>query len=423
MLKDLKSQIKGLPRAPGIYQFYDEKGALLYVGKSKDLKKRASSYFRSKNLGPKTEQLVKKIKYIKYIKVFSEFEALMLESDLIRKNQPFYNIISRDDKSPVYIKISGEPIDLITLARKPQIEEGDFVKGPLPSAKMAKLILKRVRRIFPYCQHANPKKPCLYVHLGLCPYPYRDKTAQREYLKSINHIKKLLNGKSKTLFKELTTEMKISSEEQNYEEAAVVKRQIQNLEYLTTRFHDPRDFLEAPNLVDDKITERLTSLQNLLGLPDIPNRIECYDISNIQGKMATGSMVVFTNGQPDKREYRRFKIKFLETPNDFLMMRQVLSRRFKNYWPHPSLIVVDGGKGQLRVAFDVLRSLKLKIPVISLSKRREEIFMPNLKNPIRLQADSPARQLVQATRDEAHRFAITYHRQLRSLRFLAKVSA
>ena len=203
MPSEIRTQIQNLPKAPGIYQFFDEKGSLLYVGKSKDIKKRVSSYFTSTNLGPKTEQLVEKIKDIKYIKVFSEFEALMLESDLIRKNQPFYNIISRDDKSPIYIKIAKEKIPLIALVRKPQVSKDDFVKGPLPSAKIAKLILKKVRRIFPYCQHKNSKKPCLYVHLGLCPYPYKDKESKHEYLMTVNRIKKLLGGRIKTLKREL----------------------------------------------------------------------------------------------------------------------------------------------------------------------------------------------------------------------------
>lgn len=416
----LKLQIAALPQEPGIYEFFDGKGKLLYVGKSKNIKKRVASYFTNKYLGPKTHQLVTKIAKIEHIKVFSEFEALMLESDLIRKNQPFYNSIAKDDKSPVYVKISGKPVPLISLVRKPQIARGDFVKGPLPSSKMAKLILKKVRRIFPYCQHKNPKRRCLYVHLGLCPYPYSDEKAQNDYVKSITRTKKLLDGKTQVLYRELKTEMNIFSAKQMYEEAANVKNQIEHLKYLTTTFHDPRDFLEAPNLVDDKITERLESLKNVIGLETIPERIECYDISNIQGKMATGSMVVFTNGRPNKNEYRRFKIKFLETPNDYLMIKQVLSRRFRNDWPRPGLIVIDGGKGQLSAALEVLKNLEQETPVVALAKRLEEIFIPHKQLPISLKADDPARQLVQAIRDEAHRFAITYHRKLRSLKFVEK---
>ena len=414
-MESIKDQIKKLPQEPGIYKYFDDAGELLYVGKSVNIKKRVASYFASRDLGPKTNLLVSQIFKIDYIKVFSEFEALMLESDLIQNHKPFYNIISRDDKSPIYIKIAGKPVPIITLVRKPEI-----IKGPLPSVKMAKLTLKRIRRIFPYCQHTNPKKPCLYVHLGLCPYPYLDRQSLETYLKTIARIKKLLSGKSSTLLKELVAEMGNFSKTQQFESASMLKKQIENLQYLTTTYYDPKDYLEQPTLVDDKTNKRLTDLQNLLNLPSPLNRIECYDISNIQGTNATGSMVVFTNGVADKSQYRRFKIKILDTPNDFLMMRQVLIRRLKNDWPTPNLMVIDGGKGQLGVAVEVLHTFKKKIPVVGLAKRLEEIFLPGNPQPIALKADSPARQLVQAIRDEAHRFAITYHRKLRALKFLEK---
>jgi len=241
-----------------------------------------------------------------------------------------------------------------------------------------------------------------------------------EYTKAIARIKKLLTGKTKVLLKELTAEMNLLSKNQQFENAAILKKQIENLQYLTTTYYDPREYLEQPTLVDDKTNKRLVDLQNHLDLPNPLTRMECYDISNIQGKNATGSMVVFTNGVADKSQYRRFKIKFLDTPNDFLMMRQVLTRRLRNDWPKPDLIVIDGGKGQLSVAVEVLADLKLKIPVVGLAKRLEEIFLPNNSVPITLKADSPARQLVQAIRDEAHRFAITYHRKLRALQFIEK---
>lgn len=421
-MNSIKDQVKKLPECPGIYKYYDPKGTLLYVGKSVNLKKRVASYFVSKDLGPKTNLLVQNISKVEFIKVFSEFEALMLESDLIRRHKPFYNIISKDDKSPIYIKITNDRAPQILLVRKPVTKRGEYVKGPLPSSKTAKQILKKIRHIFPYCQHKNPPKPCLYVHLGLCPYPYRDEVSQSDYQKTIARIKKLLNGKSKQLLRELTTEMNLLSEAQSFEEAAEVKKQIASLQFLTSTYHDPREFLEQPTLVDDRINIRLADLQNILGLPNLLNRIECYDISNIQGKNATGSMVVFTNGVADKSQYRRFKIKILDTPNDFLMMKQVLTRRFRNDWPRPDLIIIDGGKGQLGVATEVIKSFKLRIPVIGLAKRLEEIFTPTTTVPISLKTDSPARQLVQSIRDEAHRFAITYHRKLRALRFIEKTN-
>lgn len=417
-MQSLSSTVKKLPNNPGIYQFYDRNGKLIYVGKSISLKKRVASYFTTKNLGPKTSLLVKNIHSIKHIKVFSEFEALLLESDLIRTNKPFFNIIAKDDKSPIYIKISEDDIPLISLNRKETPKRGVFIKGPFPSTKVTKEILKMTRKIFPYCHHRNPKKPCLFVHLGLCSYPQQSEDAKREYQETIKKIKKLLSGRSKKLIKELTREMQLASKGQQYEQALVIKRQIQNLEYLTTVFRTPREFLERPTLVDDLAVLRLKDLKEKLSLKHLPQRVECYDISNLQGKQATGSMVVFKNGQPEKSQYRRFKIKFSEKPNDYLMLKEVLTRRFKNAWPTPDLIIIDGGKGQLNAAASAVANANGNIQIVSLAKRLEEIYILGVTLPVSLPKESPARQLAQAIRDEAHRFAITYHRHLRSKQFL-----
>jgi excinuclease ABC subunit C len=417
-MKSLASTIKQLPDSPGIYQFYDGNGKLIYVGKSISLKKRVASYFTTKNLGPKTNMLVKQIKAVKTIKVFSEFEALLLESELIRSSKPFFNIIAKDDKSPIYIKITDDEVPLLTLSRKELPKRGIFIKGPFPSTRVTKEILKMTRKIFPYCQHKKPKKPCLFVHLGLCPYPQQNESAKEQYKGSIIKIKKLLSGHSKKLIKELTAEMQQASKKQQYEQALIVKLQIQNLKYLTTVFRTPREYLERPTLVDDLAIVRLKDLKDKLLLKHIPQRIECYDISNIQGKFATGSMVVFKNGQPEKSQYRKFKIKFSQKPNDYLMLKEVLARRFSNTWPTPDLIVIDGGKGQLNAAVSIVVKRNADIRVVSLAKRLEEIYTPEKVLPISLPKESPARQLAQAIRDEAHRFAITYHKHLRSKQFL-----
>lgn len=417
-MKNLKLQIKLLPQGPGIYKFYDENENLLYVGKSISIKKRVSSYFVNKNLGPKTDLLVSKIAKISSVKVFSEFEALLLESELIRTYQPFFNIISKDDKSPIYIKITNDTNPLITLTRKGGNPKGTFLKGPFPSAKITKSILRNVRKIFPYCQHKNPKKPCLFVHLGLCPYPYLSKESSIHYLKEIKKIKKLLSGQTKSLIRDLNLEMKAYSQNQLYEKALVIKKQIENLEFLQKSYRLPREFLEQPTLVDDLTMLRLKDFKKVLNLRRLPKRIECYDISNMSGKNATGSMVVFTNGVPDKSQYRKFKIKSLHSPNDYAMHQEVLSRRTKNDWPMPDVMIIDGGRGQLNAALEILNKKNYSTTVISLAKRLEEIYNPNRDQPIRLPKESPARQLAQAIRDEAHRFAITYHRKLRSRSFL-----
>ena len=414
----LKKTIANLPQTPGIYQFYDKDKKLLYVGKSVSIKHRVNSYFTSKNLGPKTTLLVKNIKDIKYIKVFSEFEALLLEAELIRTHKPFFNIEAKDDKSPIYIKISNGLIPLLSTTRKEKTKKGIFLKGPFPSAKTTKAILKQLRKIFPYCQHKNPKTPCLFVHLGLCPYPYGTAKAKEKYTKDIVKIKTLLSGKSKVLIRELKAEMQCAARELRFEDAQLVKKQMLNLQYLTTTYTTPREFMERPTLVDDLTMARLKDIKKELGLKKLPRRIECYDISNFQGTNATGSMVVFINGQSDKGQYRRFKIKFTNKPNDYEMIREVIARRLKNDWPEADLMIIDGGIGQLNSAIGMITKYKKKIPIVSLAKRLEEIYIPDTKVPISLPAQSPARQLVQALRDEAHRFAIGYHKLLRAKIFL-----
>lgn len=417
-MASIKDKINKLPDTPGVYLFYGQDNILLYVGKSLSIKKRVLSYFTNKNLGQKTDKLVSKIQDIKYIKVFSEFEALLLESDLIRTNNPFYNTIAKDDKSPIYIRITKTDIPLVEIVRRPQSFKKDFIKGPFPSAKSTRTILRNIRQIFPYCHHNNPRKPCLFVHLGLCPYPYASQQAREKYLQNIANMKKLLSGKDKSLGRKLKSQMQQASQELKYEEALVAKKQIQNMEYLTTTYTHPREFLEKPTLVDDLTLTRLKDLKNKLNLAKIPVRVECYDISNIQGNFATGSMVVAINGNPDKSQYRRFKIKFTHKPNDFEMIKEVIARRLKNDWPTADLMIIDGGKGQLNSALEMINKYHSGIPVVSLAKRLEEIYVPNQQDPISLPKESPARQLAQAIRDEAHRFAITYHRLLRSKDFI-----
>ncbi len=412
------SQIAKLPQEPGIYKFFDETGTLLYVGKSVSIKKRVQSYFVSKDLGPKTNRLVQNIARVEHIKVFSEFEALLLESELIRTRTPFYNIISKDDKSPLYIKITDDEIPLIQTTRKIKPKRGVFLKGPFQNTKTARSVLLLTRRIFPYCVHKNPRKPCLYVHLGLCPYPYKDDASKLEYLNTITKIKKLLSGKSNSLTRDLVREMKDLSKRQDYEKAAVIKKQIESLKYLQNTYRTPREFLEQPTLVDDLTLLKLKAFQKVLELKKLPKRIECYDISNISGTNATGSMVVLTNGKVDKSQYRRFKIKYKHTPDDFEMMREVLARRIKNDWPKPDVIIIDGGRGQLNAAISIVNKYQYQTTVVSLAKRLEEIYTPDKVLPISLPKESPARQLAQQIRDEAHRFAITYHRKLRSKSFL-----
>lgn len=415
---NLKKQITKLPLSPGVYIFRDKDENIIYVGKSVLVRNRVSSYFKTKNLGLKTQLMVSKISRIDIIKVFSEFEALLLEAQLIKKYKPFFNIQAKDDKSPLYIKISNDQIPIISTTRKPKNQEKAFVKGPFPSTKTTRETLRIVRKIFPYCHHSNPKKPCLYVHLNLCPYPHADEESKNAYIGSVNKIKELLRGKNQPLLKILNSEMANFSNNQEYEKAQTTRNQIEKLQYVLNTYHNPQEFMAQPTLVDDQAFKKLENLKNILKLKKAPKRIECYDISNIMGHFATGSMVVFTQGLPDKSEYRKFKIKFIQKPNDYEMLKQVLLRRFRNKWPKPNLIIVDGGKGQLNIAYSIINRFKLKIPIIAIAKRHEEIYTTQNYTPVSLPKENLARQIVQAARDEAHRFALNYHKLLRSKKFL-----
>jgi len=209
---------------------------------------------------------------------------------------------------------------------------------------------------------------------------------------------------------------------EKFEEAQNIKIKIEKIEYILSTFRDPLEFLRHPTLIDDLTNTRLENLKKILALKKSPKRIECYDISSTSGKEATGSMAVFENGISQKSEYRKFRIKFKNSPDDYEMIREVLIRRFKNSWPIPDIIVIDGGKGQLSTALSALKESGIKIPVITIAKKFEEIYCAGKLIPLRLNKESPARQLIQATRDEAHRFALSYHRLLRAKKLYGQMA-
>lgn len=410
---DFKSTINKLPNTPGIYIFKDKNNNIIYIGKSQAIRKRVRSYFLDGTLGAKTKSLVKRLANISYIQVNSDFEAILLESELIKKYKPFFNIQAKDNKKPLYIKITNDKIPLVLLSRLDK-EQGIFLKGPFQSSKTARQILKVSRKTFPFCHHKNPPKPCLYTHLNLCPYPYLSKKTQVEYIKSINKLKKLLSGNHKKLIKNLILEMKVLSHKQKFEQAEIVKKQIAKIQEILTINFNKSELLNRPGLAEDVALTRLADLKRVLILKKIPKRIECFDVSDLQGKNATGSMAVFINGVSEKSQYRKFKIRFAKKPNDYQMLKEVLLRRFHNNWDIPDIVVIDGGKGHLNTALTALKKFNLQIIVISIAKRYEQIYIQNIHKPLTLSKESPARQLIQAARDEAHRFALAYHKILRA---------
>ncbi|MEK7209498.1 MAG: UvrB/UvrC motif-containing protein, partial [Patescibacteria group bacterium] len=308
--------------------------------------------------------------------------------------------------------------------------------GPFPDSKAMKMVLRIIRKIFPYQSVPNhPKKICLYYHLGLCPCPpvfsakggpasgWDSKEFEREYRKNIKHIIDFLNGNTKKIIRELKKERDLLSHNENFEKAKEIQNKINAIELITGPFYNNTfDPDINPNFMEDLRKKEINDLREILNKNNILvenlKRIECYDISNISGVYATGSMVVFTNGEKDSQWYRRFKIKLNKGPNDFAMITEVLKRRLNHpEWPMPNLIIIDGGKGQVSSVLKVLKETNNQISLIGLAKKEETIITSDLRE-ISLPKDSDALKLMMRIRDEAHRFAIAYHRKLRSKNFL-----
>lgn len=409
--------------------FKDSNGKILYVGKAKDLKKRVSSYFSHKALDTKTLKLVSLVKKIDTVRVGSEIEAFLLEASLIKKHKPFYNIKLIDDKSYPYVEITTDSNPAVTITRR-KIDKKAHYFGPYSDVGSLKVVLKLIRKVFPYQSVKNhPKRKCLYFHLGLCPCILGNADNMEEYKKNLRNIEKFLDGKKEEVIKRLiqTREQFVKKEE--FERAKLIQDKIDRITLITSETYEPFQYMNKPDFYYERIERELNSLREILQpfYPDIKTlrRIECYDISNTSGKQATGSMVVFHNGDKESGEYRRFKIKTKDTPDDFHMMREVLSRRLKNtQWKEPDLMVIDGGRGQVGAVLKALASIGKRIPVIGLAKREETIVVP-VKNvndiefiEVKLPNSTPGINLLRRIRDEAHRFAITYHKLLRKKAFL-----
>ncbi len=361
---------------------------------------------------------------IETIRVSSEIEAFLLESSLIKKNRPFYNIKLIDDKSYPMIQITKGSNPSVTIVRKKTDKKAIYF-GPYSDAGALKVVLKLLRKIFPYQSVLNhPKKKCLYYHLGLCPCVSAEPTNIETYKKNLRRMQKFLDGRKEEVLKTLIQERDSLSNEEMFEEAAIVQGKIDRINLITSETYEPFNYMDKPDFYFQRIEDEVASLKKILAdyYPNIGNlsRIECYDISNTSGTNATGSMVVFENGDKNSKEYRRFKIRTKDTPDDFHMMREMLTRRLKNDdWPIPSLLVIDGGKGQVGSALKALANTRKTFPVIGLAKKEETIIVP-INNAlgkdfveIKLSNSTPGVNLLRRIRDEAHRFAITYHKLLR----------
>ena len=437
-------KVENLPQSPGSYIFKDVTGKVIYVGKAKNLRSRVKSYFSLKIPSDfKTSELVRRINDLEFIKVDSEFEAIILEAELIKKYKPKYNIVLKDDRSKIYIVIRNDIITIsgkkyklpkVVTARKPDLLETDTVFGPYPNNMVVRNILTTSRKIFPfrdcnYSKFAKYKKigsPCLYGHMGICSSPClaNEVSDLSNYKKSISGLKKILSGNVTGLIKDINKKMLTYSKNENFEDAAVCRDLLDKFYFVQKTFREAEEYINNPYLVDDISKKSLEDIKDFLPvLKKVPSRIECYDISNISGKEAVGSMVVSINGTINKSEYKRFRIKFKKTPDDFGMMYEVLYRRLKRElpgsgmrsWGIPDLIIVDGGKPQVSSASDVLKDLNMSVPVVGIAKKYETLVCKEGEDFIEKNflKDSLGMKLIIKLRDESHRFAQSYHHLLR----------
>jgi excinuclease ABC subunit C len=517
-----------LPLVPGVYLLKDSADRILYVGKAKSLKKRVKSYFRS-DLDPKTRALMNQFHHLEYIVTDTEKEALILESNLIKKHMPRYNIRLKDDKRYPYIRVTNEKFPRVIITRR-VLDDGSYYYGPFTEATTLRRLVKFIKALFKVRDCKNMDGPCLNYQIDLCRAPCDNKISEAEYKKMVDNVSMFFEGKYDEIMKALKGEMIEAAENHEFEKAAVLRDQINSVEdvlekqkmeftgdldqdvvasasdeelacvavfsvrkgkiigredflmgggensseekivtaFLKQYYMGPRHVpskiilhkdVEDRKLIEEWLSEKreaevdievpvegiefrlarmvsknaqillnhqkevkgaLVDLKKYLGIAKIPKRIEAYDISNISGQNAVGSMVVFENGTPKKSAYRRYKIE-TEGPDDYAMMKEMLTRRFtsliNNQDSEPDLVLVDGGKGQLNIALEVFHSLNITYPVIGLAKEFEHVFIPQTPSPLILPRNSEALLLLQRIRDEAHRFAITYHKKLRSKEF------
>ncbi|MEQ8903674.1 excinuclease ABC subunit UvrC [Ekhidna sp.] len=531
-----KEEYLRLPEKPGVYKFLDADETIIYVGKAKSLKKRVASYFTKANLdNRKTYRLVSEIQQIEFVIVSSEFDALLLENNLIKEHQPRYNILLKDDKSFPSICITNERFPRIYSTRRIDHSKGEYF-GPYTSVKAMNGVLELIRKLHKIrtCKYNLSKenvrkkkyKVCLEYHIGNCLGPCEGLQSEDDYLKDIDEARKILKGKIGIVGKSYRERMQEAAANLKFEVAQSYKDKIERLEkfqsrslivnqkitntdvfsmttsendkflfinymriengaivnsetievkkkieednqevfrfsmfdlrkkynssnpqILTNLAVDPWEEVEitVPKIGDKKHLVELSfknalyfkkerfskkstqpnealllNLQKDLKLPDLPVHIECFDNSNIQGTSPVASMVCFKNGKPSKSNYRKFNIKTVKGPDDFASMKEVVGRRYSHLKKEgldlPNLIVIDGGKGQLSAACEALKGLDLygQIPIIGIAKKLEEIYYPEDSIPLYISKKSTSLKLIQQLRDEAHRFAINFHRQKRS---------
>jgi len=425
-------KVKSFPQTPGVYLMKDAAGRVIYVGKAKNLRSRAGSYFlKAAEQDRRTADLVQEIRDIDYLEAESEVDALLLESRLVKDVQPKFNSDLKDDKTFPYLQITThEDYPRVEFTRTPR-QKGVKLYGPFTSAGSLRGAIVVLQRIFKFrtCTldiDADDEqwrwfRPCLLASIGQCTAPCNLRISKEDYRRDINRLKTFLEGGKKRLLEEMRQDMLAASAKLEFEKAARLRDEIRLLETLAERGDLEENVQPEVFLVDPK--KGLAGLEKVLGLKSTPRVIEGVDIAHLAGDETVASLVQFIDGLPFKPGYKRYRIKTVDGIDDFKSIHEVVSRRFSRLVREgtslPDIFLVDGGKGQLSAALDALESLGIEPPcIISLAKREEEVFLPGKSEPLRLSRDSYSLRLLEYVRDEAHRFAQHYHHLLRGKRTL-----
>lgn len=420
-------KVKSFPHAPGVYLMKDAHQRVIYVGKAKDLRKRAGSYFlHAAEVDERTRFLVKEIRDIDFIQARSEVDALLMEARLIKDIQPQYNRELKDGKSFPYLQIrTHEQFPRVEATREP-LSSGVKLYGPFTSpVRGALVVMQKVFR-FRTCQYDIREedskrrffRPCLLASIGQCTAPCCGRISREEYRKMIHRLQRFLDGKRDELIQEMQDEMKSASKALNFEQAAMIRDQLAALENLNKCGDLERNVQPEVFQMDPK--RGLVGLQKVLRLPKTPRIIEGVDIAHLQGEATVASLVQFIDGLPFKSGYKRYKIKSVDGINDFASIGEVVYRRLKRLKEEngtlPDIFLIDGGKGQLHSAEEAAARAGVQVKLVSLAKRDEEVFISGEEEPLHLSRHAWSLRLLQYVRDEAHRFAQHYHHLLRSRR-------
>jgi excinuclease ABC subunit C len=422
-------RVKSFPGAPGVYLMKDAKGVVIYVGKAKNLRNRASHYFTKQAAEDmRTAEMVARIADIDFLQAESEVDALLMEARLIKDIQPRYNLQQRDDKSYPYLQIRvREDFPRVEFTRTPK--RGAKLYGPFTSARSLRAAIQVLQRIFKYrtcsldIDDGDPQwrwyRPCILHSIGQCTAPCNFRVTKEDYRMQIRQLQMVLEGKKDELLNEMETQMKEAVANLQFEKAAKLRDDMKALKNLSLRGDADKHVQPEVFVMNPK--KGVHGLQKILHLRNTPRVIEGIDIAHVAGTDTVASLVQFIDGLPFKPGYRKFRIKSVTGTDDFASIREVVTRRYRRLSndesPLPDIIMIDGGKGQLHAAQEALKNLGIEPPcLISLAKKEEEIYRLDADEPLKLSRSSAALRLLQYVRDEAHRFAQHYHHLLRQKR-------